>query len=62
MKPFHVTDKTKLKVTCPEKFRYYANRVEDNIPIFASKMLVSSMKQKQAQATSKPTGTGEVNH
>eukprot|EP00973_Karenia_brevis_P009846 1331614-Karenia_brevis.AAC.1 len=34
LKPFYVTDRTKLKVFCPEKYRRYANRVEDNIPIF----------------------------
>ena len=27
MKPSHVTDKSKLKVHCPEKYRIYAKRV-----------------------------------
>ena len=32
--PWHCTDISKLKIFCPEKFRFYADRVEDNVPIF----------------------------
>jgi len=36
--PFHVTDLSKLKIICPLKFRLYANRVEENVPIFREKV------------------------
>ena len=32
--PWHCTNRSKLRVTCPEKFRVYANRVEQNVPIW----------------------------
>ena len=32
--PFHVANISKLKVSCPQKFKKYARRVEDNIPFF----------------------------
>ena len=32
--PYHVTDPTKVKVMCPLRFRNYANRLEDNVPIW----------------------------
>eukprot|EP00973_Karenia_brevis_P035226 4859764-Karenia_brevis.AAC.1 len=43
LKPFFVTDNSKLKVICPEKCRRYATRVEDNIPIFTETLQVSKM-------------------
>ena len=58
MKPFHVTRKDKLKVHCPEKYRIYAKRVEDNIPIFQSKMLISRVGERRTQATCNTTGDG----
>ena len=58
MKPFHMTDRSKLKVHCPEKYRIHARRVEGNIRIFQSKMLVSSVGQRKSQATCKATGAG----
>ena len=33
-KPFHVNDQSKLKIICPLKNRQYADRVEENVPIF----------------------------
>ena len=33
-KPYHVTDPRKLSIRCPLKYRRYADRVEDNNPIF----------------------------
>ena len=53
---FHVTNKNKLKVHCPEKYRIYAKRVEDNIPIFQIKMFISRVGEKRTQATCKSTG------
>ena len=32
--PFHVTNISKLKISVPQKYRKYASRVEDNVPIF----------------------------
>ena len=58
MKPFHVTNQNKLKVHCPEKYRIYAKRVEDNIPIFQSKMFISRVGERRTQATCKSTGDG----
>eukprot|EP00973_Karenia_brevis_P009228 1251546-Karenia_brevis.AAC.1 len=43
LKPFYVTDNSKLKVICPEKYRRYATRVEDNIPIFTETLQVTKM-------------------
>ena len=59
MKPFHVTNKNKLKKHCPEKYQIYAKKVEDHIPIFQSKMLVSRVGEKRTQATCKVTGAGQ---
>ena len=59
MKPFHVTNKNKFKVHCPEKYRIYAKKVEDNIPIFQSNMLISKVGEKRTQATCKTTGAGQ---
>ena len=59
MKPFHVTNKSKLKVQCPEKFRIYAKRVEDNIPTFQSNMLISRTGERRTQATCKTAGADQ---
>ena len=32
--PWHCTNRSKLRITCPEKFRIYADRVEQNVPIW----------------------------
>ena len=37
-KPYHCTDASKLKITCPYKYRWYADRVENNVPIFKEKV------------------------
>ena len=49
----------KLKVHCPEKYGIYAKKVEDNIPILQSKMLISRVGEKRTQATCKITGAGQ---
>ena len=33
-KPFYVMDPSRIRIMCPEKFRYYADRIEDNCPMF----------------------------
>ena len=38
--PFHVTDLRQLKLKCPLKYRHYADRVEQNVPIFKTKMRI----------------------
>ena len=40
--PFHVTDASKLKVICPLRYRVYADRVEERVPIFKEKVTLSS--------------------
>ena len=32
--PWHCTNRSKLKITCPLKFRHYADRVDEFVPIF----------------------------
>ena len=32
--PFYVTDPSRLKVICPLRYRLYADRIEENVPIF----------------------------
>ena len=32
--PFHVTNPSKLKVFCPLKYRQYAKRIDNNVPMF----------------------------
>ena len=32
--PFHVSDMSKLQVICPLKYRMYADRIEENVPMF----------------------------
>ena len=32
--PFHATDASKLQISCPLKYRLYADRIEENVPIF----------------------------
>ena len=58
--PFHVTDCSKLKVTCPEKYRKYADRVDDYIPIFKENLRISvnqkTGRSKIAPARSKAGG------
>eukprot|EP00973_Karenia_brevis_P008175 1106547-Karenia_brevis.AAC.1 len=46
MFPFHVTDPTKLRVYCPEKYRMYAKRDEDNVPIFSEMVTVRNNSQR----------------
>ena len=38
--PFLVTDATKLRVTCPPKYRIYADRVEHNVPYFKEELTI----------------------
>jgi hypothetical protein len=37
--PFHVTDASKLQVICPLKYRMYADRIQENVPIFKEDIL-----------------------
>ena len=39
--PFHVTDCSALKVICPEKYRKYADRDDEYIPIFKENLRIS---------------------
>ena len=32
--PWYCTDASKLRVICPLKYRQYADRIEENVPIF----------------------------
>ena len=48
-KPFYVTDPSRVRIMCPEKFRYYADRIEDNGPIF--KVVFPHSKQTTDQRT-----------
>ena len=36
--PFHVTDTKHLKLSCPRQFRLYADRLDENVPIFKEKV------------------------
>ena len=36
--PYHVTDMSKLQVWCPMRYRDYAHRVEQNVPIWNQRM------------------------
>ena len=36
--PFHVTDASKLQIICPLKYRVYADRVEEYVPIFKERV------------------------
>ena len=40
--PYHVTDASKLHISCPEKFRRYAHKVENNVPIFRERVTISA--------------------
>ena len=42
--PYHVTDPSKVQVYCPMKYRDYAHRVEENVPIWRQKIQLSSRK------------------
>ena len=48
--PFHVTDYTKLKVTCPMKYRRYAHHLDNNVPIFRERITVGG-RNKNSRAT-----------
>ena len=39
--PFHVTNLNKLKISVPQKYRKYALKVEDNVPIFEEEFTIS---------------------
>ena len=39
--PFHVTNFSKLKISVPQKFRKYALRVEENVPVFEEEFTIS---------------------
>eukprot|EP00973_Karenia_brevis_P009110 1233718-Karenia_brevis.AAC.1 len=36
--PFHVTDSSKLRICCPERYRKYAPRAEGYVPIWREKV------------------------
>ena len=40
--PYHVTDRSKLQVICPLKYRIYADRVDDHVPIFKENVRFSA--------------------
>ena len=40
--PFHMTNLSRLKISVPQKYRKYALRVEDNVPIFEEVFTISS--------------------
>mgnify|MGYP003317440219 CR=1 FL=1 len=40
--PFYVTEANRVRVICPEKFRYVADRIEDNCPMFKACLLYTS--------------------
>ena len=42
--PFHVTNISKFKISCPQKFRKYASRVEETIPIFEEEFTISNLR------------------
>ena len=39
--PFHVTNLSKLKISVPQRFRKYALRVEENVPVFEAEFTIS---------------------
>eukprot|EP00973_Karenia_brevis_P072021 10006269-Karenia_brevis.AAC.1 len=60
LKPFYVTDNSKLTVICPEKYRRYATRVEDNIPIFTETLKITNMGgQRIVLAPGRPAGSSD---
>ena len=42
--PFHITNISNLKMSCPQKFRKYASRVEENVPIFEEEFTISNFE------------------
>ena len=46
--PWHCTNHSKLKITCPEKFRIYANRVDQNVPIWRENVTIGAYNTPNA--------------
>ena len=42
---YHVTDPSKVTVKCDSKYRRYAHRIEENVPIWREDIIVSSHRQ-----------------
>ena len=53
-KPFHVTDPSKLTIICPLKYRLYADRVEENVPIYKEKVTLGSVKSAKGASNVAP--------
>ena len=48
--PFHVTNAKHQNISCPMKFRAYADRVEDYVPIWKEQVTFHSVEQQKACA------------
>ena len=46
--PFLVTDPSKLQVICPESARRYADRVDNNVPIFKERITIAGRRASRA--------------
>ena len=46
--PWYCTDHTKLQIICPLKYRRYADRVDDHVPIFKEKISINPNVSKSA--------------
>ena len=54
--PYHVTNKDKLQVTCPLKYKFYAHKVEANCPVFRTLVNVTKSKQALSWKSGFPNG------
>eukprot|EP00973_Karenia_brevis_P002759 375580-Karenia_brevis.AAC.1 len=49
--PFHVTDSSKLRMYCPERYRNYAHRVEGYVPIWREEVRFEPRNKRIALAS-----------
>ena len=47
--PYHVTDPSKVQVYCPMKYRDYAHRVDEHVPIWRQKVQIKSKEQVEQE-------------
>ena len=48
--PYHVTDASKLTVKCPRRYKHYADRIEEGVPIWREQVTVQSTTSSRAAA------------
>ena len=60
-KPFHVTDPSRLQVTCPRKYRLYADHMDGQCPMFQVEFDIGETAKAQLAVTGgdRACGTGD---